>query len=149
MQAFSGKRARDHRFFRIPQHQEQTVPVTDLLRNVIADHGRGLRGELRQHFGHLHQTDQVGRHGRARLLCLRIKNVQAGRTGIEVNVVAAITHRRLSATVVEAKAARRQIEQAARQGFRDMGDALFDRDAGAAQQINHVRRNAHAGIVDQ
>ena len=149
VQARGGKGSGDDRLFRIPEHEQQTVPVADFLRNVVAHHGRGLRGKLRQHFGDLHQPHKIGRQGGTRLLRFRIENVQARRAGIEVDIVAAIAHGRLATAVVEAKSARREIEQAARQSFGDVCHAVFHGDARAAQEIDDIGSDPNARVFDE
>src|SRR5205807_5345362 len=58
LQARARECTSDDRFLRVPQDQEQPVPVSDLLRDVVAHHGGGLGGILRQHLCYLYQPDQ-------------------------------------------------------------------------------------------
>ena len=72
--------------------------------DIVADHRRGLRGELRQHLGHLHQADQVSGDCRAVLHRLRVQNIYCAGAGIEVDIVAGgKVHDRFSAASVEIK----------------------------------------------
>ena len=58
-------------------------------------------------------------------------------------------HGRFANPVIKAKFARNQIEQPPGQRFGDVRDAFLDRDPGRAQQIFHIRRDAHARIFDE
>ncbi len=66
-----------------------------------------------------------------------------------MDVIGSVTYGRLAAAVVEAEAARHQIQQTAGQGFRDVRDAVFDRNAGSAEQVDDVGCDSHAGVFDE
>jgi hypothetical protein len=66
-----------------------------------------------------------------------------------VNAIPAVKHCPVAVAIVEAKAARHEIEKTPRQDFGDVGDTLFHRDAGAAEQILDVGCDPHAGILDE
>ena len=66
-----------------------------------------------------------------------------------LNVVATVTNGRLPAAVVEAEAARGEIEQAAGKRLGDVRDAIFHIDSRAAEQIKNVRCDANAGVFDE
>ena len=53
--------------------------------------------------GHLHKPHQIGRLRRSWLLSGRIKNIQARRAGIEVNIISAVVHCRSAAAVIQRK----------------------------------------------
>ena len=78
-----------------------------------------------------------------------IEDVQAGRAGIEVDGVSTIVDGRLAEAVVEAKSARDKIEQIARQGFRDVGNAVFYCDSGGSKEFFDIWRDANARVFDE
>src|SRR3954452_2582470 len=58
-------------------------------------------------------------------------------------------YRGLAEPVEETESARDEVDQASSECLRDVRDALFDRDAGGAEQVFHVGSDADAGIFDE
>ncbi len=89
------------RFRRVQQHQVQPVEVADFLGDLVADHRRRLGIVLRQHFGHFDQAHQVGVCDGSVFQRFGVEDVHAGRTGVEVDRIAAVVDRRLPCAVVQ------------------------------------------------
>jgi hypothetical protein len=66
-----------------------------------------------------------------------------------MDVVPTVVDCRAPVAVIEAKTSRNKFEQAASKRLRDVGDAFFHGDAGAPEQVLHIRRDPNAGIFDE
>src|SRR4051794_526656 len=100
MQARGREGAGYNRFLGVPQHEQQAVPISDLLGNVVAHHRGGLRGKLRQSFSYLNQPNKIAGNRRSSLLRCGVENVETGRSRIEVNSVSAVVHRGIAIPVI-------------------------------------------------
>ena len=150
VQAVGREGASDDWLFRIPEHEQQAVPVADLswgtsLQTMAVDCAANCGSISATCTSRTRSADMAGR-----ACCgLRVENVQARGTGVEMNIVATVVHGWFSHAVVEAESARGEIEETTGERFRDVGDAVFHRDAGAAQQVDDVGSDADAGDIDQ
>ena len=66
-----------------------------------------------------------------------------------MNGICVVVHSRPAEPIVETEAARSEIQQTSREGFRDVGDTLFDRDPGSAQQVLDIRGDTNARVFDE
>ena len=64
-------------------------------------------------------------------------------------MVSAIVHRGAAVAIVEEEFARNGLERSAGQRLGDVGHAVFDRDARAAEQVFHIGCDSDARIFDQ
>ena len=142
--------SRDNWLARVPEHHQQTVPVADFAGDVVADHGRGLSGILRQHLGHLDHPCQIGGPRGVGLLGIGVEDVQAGGARIKVDVISAVVHLGVTSAVVEEEFPGHGFERVPNQRFGDASDAVLDPGSGRGEQIARSRgADFHAGRVEQ
>ena len=69
------------------QHDEQAIEIADRAGQVAITtyDGGGLRGELWQHFGDLHEAHKVARFGRPSFHRFGIEHLHAAGAGIEMH----------------------------------------------------------------
>ncbi len=81
---------------------------------------------------------------------VRIENLHAGRSRIEVHVVAAVVHHGIASSIVQPEFMRHGAQLLTRQCFGNVRDLAIDRRPGLRQQFARFRRlHLHAGIQQQ
>ena len=81
---------------------------------------------------------------------VRIENLHAGRSRIEVHVIAAVVHHGIARSIVYPEFMRHGAQLLTRQRFGDVRHLTVDRRPGLRQQFARFRRlHFHAGIHQQ